>query len=391
MDNFRSPEIEGSVISERTLIEMFATEKQKNKYSEKGYFTGTQKQNILYKAGAMCKIEDLGSRQYRIDKVYKYPVPKNFSKMNSGMHKYLIPLILIKLIGRKIYDEIYDKENMTFTLMKWYRMVDMINDNYIAMKNNITYSSERFGIDENIMYDFFNTTDDSLIYYFKKSLQYLKEADLFNYQEINWICIRGAESKEEGGIAKLNIKNIHRRATQEEMETIRKCEQKASKDAGITIESEKFFSEKSKKYLSIYNEELKKSNILFCYKAYEIYSTDKDIERCYNLLKNFEVETQQEQELMIKVNEMFQNNIMINANDRINKRNENSNYILGKPEIKRLLGKYSSLVGMTISQEFEKIEMPSTVSELDKVFIGDFINKKINVSLNDNNIKIGVN
>ena len=115
--------IKEGIIPEKKFVELFATDKQKQKYKTSGNkFTGVNKSTVLKQAAKLCEITDIGNREYQITKVYKYPVPKNFNNMNTGIHQYLTPLILINLIAAGIYQV----KNLTFTCNRWYRMVDLI-------------------------------------------------------------------------------------------------------------------------------------------------------------------------------------------------------------------------------------------------------------------------
>ena len=252
------------LLAEDDLVAIFATDKQKMTFMASGnkFKGGKQKETLLKQASRYCEVEDLGNRKYRIAKIYQYPVPKNYKQMSSGLHQYLTPLILVNLIASGIYQV----KNLTFTTNKWYRMFDMINANYANFKLNIDYTSKKFNVGKNVLYDFFNATDDALVYYFKKSLEYLKAANLFNFQEINWVYVRSVDVKRnENEKHCINIRPEHRRATATEMVYIRKCEEKASHIAGISPddESAKYYGSKSKAFLT----KLKNSclNRTFCF------------------------------------------------------------------------------------------------------------------------------
>ena len=376
------------IVDEAALVEMFATDKQKKCYREGGnkFKGGKQKDTLLKQASRYCEIEDLGNRKYRIVKVYKYPVPKNFNSMNAGLHQYLTPLILINLIASGIYQV----KSLTFTTNKWYRMVDMINDNYRNMKFNIDYTSDTFEISKNVLHDFFNTTDDALVYYFKKSLEHLKAANLFNFQEINWVYVRTIDVKHEKDDKQyIKIRPEHRRATAEEMVYIRKCEELASIHAGIRSDDEtaKYYGSKSKKFLTKLKELLLERNILFCYKAYEIYSTDNDIQRCYQLLDNFEVG--KKSELIVMTNELFQRNLKANAELRVKKNPEKRGLISNDEEVE-FLSEYDKIINLTLAPRIETFEVPEFVDATNTEHIDKIIEDNMELMYNGKVLKIGV-
>ena len=383
----KDKKINTGIITENELLDLFATDKQKNKYlSSDNKFVSSNKKTVLAQAGRDCEIKDIGNRQYEITNVYKYPAPKNFNKMNRGIHKYLTPLILINLIAAKIHN----LDNITFTSTKWYKMIDMINDNYINMKYNMDYSSDRFNLDKNALIDFFNTTDDTLIYYFKKSLDYLKEARILNFQAINWICVKEESEVYNNGVKEFKTNRVYRRVTQKEMVFIETCEQTACLDAGLSLnssEGEKFYSSKSKKYLSTLEKLLSEKQILFCYKAYEIFATDRNIEWWYNLLNNFDIKDKKE--LVATLNSVFKNNILINAQKRITG-NPEKRKLHSEVDINNFMIAYKKISDFTLTNNADKLDIPQNINTVDERIINDFIDKNVHIILNGDKINIGV-
>lgn len=374
--------VKKGVITESKLVDLFATGKVKQKYqSSNNMFTSSNKASVLKQASRYCEILDLGNRKYRIAKVYKYPVPKNFSQMNSGLHQYLTPLILINLVASGIYQV----KNLTFTTNKWYRMVDMINANYAKVKLNFDYASEKLNVGKNVLYDFYNATDDALMYYFKKSLEHLKAANLFNFQEINWVYVRSVDVKHnEYGKQCINIRPEHRRATAVEMVYIRKCEELARKHAGILPddESAKYYGPKSKKFLTKLKELLLEQNILFCYKAYEIYSTDFDIQRCHQLLESFEIN--EKSELIELTNGIFQKNLRANAKLRIANNPEKRGLIgrdglISQEDAEKFLKDFSAIINLTLKPAEEAIAVPESYDSLGMEHINKILHDNVEV------------
>lgn len=355
-------------------------------------FVSSQKQTVLKQARRECEIEDLGNRRYNISKVYKYPVPKNFDKMNTGLHQYLTPLILMNLIAAKIYEV----ENISFTCTKWYKMIDMINDNYINMKRNIEYAKDRIAVGKAALADYFDTTDDTLIYYFKKSLEYLRDANIFNFQEINWVCVREIEKTKDESNNKdkhnIKINHVHRRATHEEMEFVRQCDQTACFFAEIDVDdnTERFYGKNSHKYLKYYKQLLLEKDILFCYKAYEIYSTDKDIERCYKLLNSFDIKD--ENFLVSTLNTTFRKNIIVNVEKRI-ETNSKKYRFSSKRDMREFISDYRKITEWTIGTiPNDKLltDVPNKLESIDEDLINSFIDDTVHIEYNGKNLKVGV-
>ena len=76
-------------LSEKRLVEIFATPSIYERYKNNGRFIGSDKKRVLERASKFCKIRDDGDKQYYISKVYENPLPTNFPKMNTDLYKYL--------------------------------------------------------------------------------------------------------------------------------------------------------------------------------------------------------------------------------------------------------------------------------------------------------------
>ena len=95
----KKEDIKTGKITEKELVELFGSDAVKKSYSELEKFKGHQKNDTLKKISRYCDIKDLGNRIYKINKVYDYPLPSNFNKMNKSLYKYIVPLVLNSLIN----------------------------------------------------------------------------------------------------------------------------------------------------------------------------------------------------------------------------------------------------------------------------------------------------
>ena len=57
-------------INTKEIVNLFGTEKAKNKCKQGGYISGREKELLLNKAQKFCNIEDLGQGKFIIHKVY---------------------------------------------------------------------------------------------------------------------------------------------------------------------------------------------------------------------------------------------------------------------------------------------------------------------------------
>ena len=379
--------IERGILSEIELVKLFATEKQQTKYESSGNkFTGLNKKTVLKQAANWCEIKDLGKRKYEIVKVYDYPEPKVLAKMHSGIHQYLTPLILINLIR----EDIYKLDSYTTTCAKWHRMIGMINRNFFRMKYSADYSSSKLDVSKEVARDFFEHTYDSLVYFFKKSLEYLKSAGLFEYERVHWLCIRerrvliGSHGKRT-----IQIDTIHRRAEPEDMEYIQLCSQIACQYAGIASDKpeDKRIGDKAEVYANKFRELMMKRGIAYFYKAFEIRSIDKDIQRCNHLLKSFK-NVDNKEELIKNLNRAYQKHLLTNMKKRITKKAEQGS--LSRRAIKRFTQGYKKIMKMTLEYDASNIEVPNVLDESSEEDINKIISDNIHISFNGKTVNIGV-
>ena len=118
------------IISEHELVELYGSEAQKKSYFDNGRFIGSYKTALFKKINKYCDVKPIKRKNqienmYKIIKVYKYPLPSNYDKMQKSLYKYIVPLILNSLING------HDKNNsIEITVGKWAREINMINRNY---------------------------------------------------------------------------------------------------------------------------------------------------------------------------------------------------------------------------------------------------------------------
>ena len=228
------------------------------------------------------------------------------------------------------------------------------------------------------------------VYYFKKTLEHLRGANLFNYQEINWVYIRHVQTSVNSlGKQHNDVSHLHRRATSDEMKFIRRCEQVACQHVGLGADDHmgKYYGAKSKDFLKKLKELLLEQSILFCYKAYEIYSTDKDIQRCYQLLSSFEF--RQKEDLIVRLNSLFQQNIMLNAQRRISK-NPIKRNLFSDEDKQKFLYDYEKIAKLTLSYDSGLLYTPHMLDTIQEEDVNSVISNKLSISLNGKSAKIKI-
>lgn len=373
-----------SIITEINFIDLFANDKQKTKYiNDNQQLSSSSRRTILKNSQRLCDIEYIGDKKYKISKVYKYPVPINFSKMNRGLYKYFIPLILKKLI----LQDIHIQPSINFSYYKWYKMIELVNENYKSMKNNIEYSAEEIDVSQQVMREYFNNTDDLLSYYFKQCIEYFKEANLFGCEEITMVCKRNAKKQVNNGVQKYDIRYEYFIATDEDKKNERHCDENVCKLLGIAIDDKysKFFGDKRHRYLEEYTKEIRKLNIMFFYKSYKIYSTDNDKKRCEKLINSFDITN--EKKLIDLLNKEFKKNMLENAKKRFDKNSYDKNRFIGI-EKNIFLNNYNLIADTTLNKNSEIYDIPQKINDFDEKEIDKILNDLISITIDNKNIRV---
>lgn len=159
------------IITEKELVKIFANKKQKETYITNGRFIGTAKQTVLKEASRYCVIKDIGDRQYQIEEVYRFVIPRNFARMNTGLYQYTCPLVI---------QSIMVKSPLSMELTEWEKCLHIVNDKYFSYR----YSREP------IIQDFYSHVSDMADIYVKNTFSHLSKARVIDYKPVYGIkCV----------------------------------------------------------------------------------------------------------------------------------------------------------------------------------------------------------
>ena len=331
-------------ISEKELVNLFGSDAQKKSYEENRRFVSNHKKTLLTKMQRYCQIKDLGNRTYKINKVYQYPIPNNFNKMNKSLYKYICPLLLSYLIDG--HDE---TRKIDITLGKWAREINMVNQNYNLVKYNREDSSKEFQYPIDTINDFYNKADDMIDWYITNALDYLKSAGLIIWRDVYRINVElssGEVSIDSQGNIYTDVTIDSHQASDEEMEYYSKCVSIADSIAGINNASERYYSEKAQRFNEVLREELYKRKIKCVYKTYEAYYVNLD--KCKFVLNQFE--KLKMDKLISAFNEEFTNMLVENAGKRFEKNPHNYIYCRDKDDYQSC---FEGLCEVTVNSKTE--------------------------------------
>lgn len=331
-------------ITEQDLVELFGSDSQKKSYEENGKFIGNYKKTLLKKAERYCNIKDYGNRTYRISKIYPYPLPSNFNKMNTSLYQYIVPLLLTSLIDG------HDKNNkIDITLGKWAREINMVNRNYNLVKYNKEDTSKETQYPLDTINEFYSKSDDMIEWYIVNALDYLKSAGLIIWRDVYRINREVSSEKvniDENGNIYADISIESHQASKEEMEYYSQCVDIADLAAKIENASERYYSKKAKLFNETLKKELYKRKIKCVYKTYEAYYVNLD--KCRFVLSQFgalDID-----KTIKKFNEEFTSMLVGNAGKRFEKKPDKYIYYNGKDDYKLC---FQGLCEMTIDKDTE--------------------------------------
>jgi hypothetical protein len=336
------------IIINKDLICFFGTKKNIDTYEKTNKVNNSIKQILLNKASRFCLIEDIGKGQYKIKEIYKYPKPASFNKLNSGLYKYLSPIILSKLLTE------HDENNkIVLPLMEYARYIEMVNQNYMPIKYNQEQASQKIEIDNVIIREFYEKVDDNIKYYIQRCLEYLQSADVLKWYKVPMIKKKKVNISMENNKPTFECEYENVRATSEEVKYFNDITESIRECLGIKSKSECFYGRKASEFCRMVSDRLSEQNISYFYDSYEIYYTN--LNRCNNLLKEFKF-YDNEKQLIKEFNEQFISYIVSNAESRQYKAEEIENEVHKYRLEDNYIASFKTLSELTIDNQQEKLK-----------------------------------
>lgn len=293
-------------LTEKRLVEIFATDKIQNNYKAKGRFSSSEKSRVLKRAAKYCKIKDCGSRSYRITKVYNNYLPLNFDKMNRDLYQFICPLVLSFLLN------VHNKnDKIIMTIESWAKRIQMINNNYDLIKDDSVQTEIQTIFHSDVINDFCHQCSNAINYYIIKSFNYLQDAGLIAYRNIFYSVPAGTLNNTNEDKCSLK-QDYYRQATEQEIKLYTQCIKTAKKLTGIENDRKCYYGIYSKEFRETLNKELIKGGIQYIFRKYEVYCVDFD--KCNKVLAEFERNSNSSDVKLF--NQMFINKLLNNANKR---------------------------------------------------------------------------
>lgn len=323
------------IITEKTLINRYGSDSQKSCFQKKGYLVGSYKTSFSNMLSRYCEFEKHGKGKYKIKRVYKYPLPVNFTKMNKPMYRYIVPLLLDVALE---YAEKY--ERFSNTPMNLAQSIGLIGKkNYFGKNLEVKFA---FTTRDKIhtYFEFYNKVTTLVRHYLVTALDYLQEYGCITYKEsyrMKENIIAEDQRHEHSVVVSKKIRPM----TLEEINKYNSLLNKIDRYLGINNSKERYYSSKSKEFSRLLSEELQKNNIEYIFKACEI--TPADIDKCKYLISLFG--EYDRQIFTTKLKNEFTTTLLANAEKRYDTNPEKYAYTGGK---ENYLETYRELCKLTI-------------------------------------------
>lgn len=178
----------------------------------------TNSKNAQFKELARyCEFSRSG-HSFIVNKVYSEPLPKvenrgksEGSRNNNNKYGEMVELLILDLLATA------KGNNVSISRSKLLRTINMINNNYGFGSENIRKLAKHTDVEEQIVYDFYNTNNSN----FKKTVE--RALNNLMDKRIIWYNI----------VTKVSVDNIHRLATYKEKQDIATIEKRVLKDLGF--------------------------------------------------------------------------------------------------------------------------------------------------------------
>lgn len=263
-----------------------------------------------------------------IEDIYYNPLEKNDGRGKAGVPyiKYIERLILDLLMRDK------NSGNVSYSKFALLNILKMVNDNYYYGKSNPKKVSELLEIKESNVNEFFNVSSDTLTTHLKKALDTLQKNALITYNMTKWVCqVKTIIDTNKSGNAKVSLLTTYdqydneyvsynsknailiekRKASEEEVDEIRRAERQVMINMDCTTKQEIVRSGKWVDYKKTVNRMLlDQLNIEYYYDKYDIRFYIDHIEREIHRLDEYD---------RIDIQELLNNEII----ERLERNTEN--------------------------------------------------------------------
>ena len=187
-------------------------------------------------------------------------------------------------------------ESMLISKGMLYKTMNLVNENYLLGRNNMTKLSEITEIPQTSIYDFYDYNSVKLRDTVERNLKHCRNRSLLIYESVMCVAIQevliaynelNKPILDEHGRVVSENRLTYREATKQEKQVILKYEDEVKTELGLKDNQEIFLKGKWKYFKQQVENKLKEANtnIKFYYEAYKITWNNDKIDEEYNKIK----------------------------------------------------------------------------------------------------------
>lgn len=283
---------------------------------------GNSKKSQLKELERFVNFQQIG-HSFLIKEIYATAKEKVDNRGKTSVYGDMIQLLVMDYLIES------NSDTTVITRNQLLKHIHMINENYSYCSANVPSFSTYADIDEQIVYDFFNTTNNNFKSALEIALKNLRDKALIIYDTVTSVAF------EQG----------HRVATEDERKLIVKIEKKILNELDFERLSQVRASSKWKLFQSKVSDFLKEnSDILYYYTSYEITVNREHIEKDYKKLLQLALDEAEREKQKNELNAMVCKRIEANAiarkeltNSKMKRVRAQKNYIADNKKLIEIL------------------------------------------------------
>lgn len=231
-------------------------------------------------------------QKYIINKIYKSPKEKTNKK--GGNNKIFVDdfrNLMVYMLHKDRSESILMSKGML------YKAFNLVNENYLLGRNNMTKLAEVTEVSQTSIYDFYDYNSVKLKDTVERNLKHCRSRSLLIYESVVCVAIQEAFISynelnkpilDEQGRVVSESRLTYREATKQEKQIILKYENEVKNELGLKDNQDIFLKGKWKYFKQQVENKLKvaNTNIKFYYDAYKITWNNEKIDSEYELLND---------------------------------------------------------------------------------------------------------
>ena len=277
---------------------------------------GKAKKLQLAELERYCKMMKVG-HTFRIVEVYESALVKEESRGSKGFYTELLQLLIAD------YLLLANKPVQYVTTNAMLSNINMINQNYAYGYKNMKALAEYTQIDEQVVYDFYNTSSSNFRSTFQLALDKLVKKRAMFYSNVIMVAVQTGES------TKIETMEANEHQIQEIIETEREVLLELEyEDMKQVRFNQARWDKFNRLVVKRYNEKTEEDGIIlhYYYTAYKIIVNEKFIEKDHNTLMKTVLPLLERQQTRNEMNQIVCERLLENAKKRRNLIESTSNY-----------------------------------------------------------------